>query len=174
MEQWKPIEGFEGLYEISNLGRVKSLPKRSGTCNRKESIRKLSYTKDGYIKIRLCGNGKDITTRVHRLVANAFIPNPENKNTVNHIDGDKTNNKVDNLEWVNRSEQLLHAYSLGLKKPVHTNRKLTISDVEEIRKTFKKNDRYYGASALAKKFGVTHKVILGVVNNETYKEVNFD
>lgn len=173
MEMWKDIEGFEGLYQVSNLGRVKSLSRKCGTCYKKESIRKLSNSKDGYLKIRLVGKGKDITTRVHRLVATAFIPNLNNKDTVNHIDGNKHNNAVSNLEWATRTEQLKHAYRLGLKKSntgeYNTQSKLTKKQVEEIKKTYKKGSRNFSSTKLAKLYNVSHKTILNIVNNKTYQ-----
>ena len=118
-EEWKDIEDFEGAYQISNLGRVKSLGGWRGTAKRKEKIRTIHSTHDGYAKVRLQHQGKDKTMRVHRLVAKAFIPNPKNMDTVNHIDGNKKNNKVSNLEWVDRTEQMIHAYKLGLKNKLY-------------------------------------------------------
>ena len=173
MEIWKDIEGFEGLYQVSNLGRVKSLSRKCGTCYKKESIRKLSQTKDGYLKIRLMGNGKDITTRIHRLVALAFIPNYSNKETVNHIDGNKHNNIVENLEWSTRQEQLKHAYNLGLKKSTtgeyNSQSKLSRDQVKEIRRIYKRNSRECSSTKLALKYNVSHKTILNIINNKTYQ-----
>lgn len=106
-EVWKPIKGYEGLYEVSNMGRVKSL--------RWPSPKILSPEKPGgYCRIQLYKNKKKIRMLVHRLVASAFIPNPYNKPEVNHIDGDKENNKVDNLEWVTGKENTNHAMKMGL------------------------------------------------------------
>lgn len=87
------IKGYEGLYQINNLGRIKSL------WYGKEKILKLGKDKDGYLKVNLCKNRKTKHFLVHRLVANAFIPNPNGYRCVNHKDEDKTNNRVDNLEW---------------------------------------------------------------------------
>lgn len=93
IEQWKPVDGYEGLYEVSNLGRVKSL----WFCN--EKILKSQKRKDGYLQVFLCRNGKIKNFLVHRLVATAFIQNPEGFKQVNHRDEDKTNNIVSNLEF---------------------------------------------------------------------------
>lgn len=96
-EVWKDIEGYEGLYQISNLGRVKSFHRDS------EIIMKQTL-QSGYLKISLLKENKYKTYSVHRLVAQAFIPNPGNKPQVNHIDEDKTNNRIDNLNWMTSKE----------------------------------------------------------------------
>ena len=102
MEEWRPVEGFEGIYEVSNLGRVRNI-KKGG---RLMTPQKVAH---GYIQIRLHKNGEKTQWLLHRLVAKAFIPNPENKEQVNHKDLDKSHNTVDNLEWVTRDENLQHA-----------------------------------------------------------------
>ena len=99
-EIWKDIKGYEGLYQVSNLGRVKRV-----ATNR---ILKQAKHHGGYMLVRLSKNGKPHTCTVHRLAAQAFIPNPENKPQVNHIDEDKTNNMIPNLEWVTAKENVNH------------------------------------------------------------------
>lgn len=106
VEEWRPICGYEGLYQVSNLGRVKSLKNNKGIY--REKILIIGKNKDGYLQINLCKEGKMKTFRVHRLVANAFIENPNEYTTVNHIDENKENNCVDNLEWMNLSQQQRH------------------------------------------------------------------
>lgn len=117
-EVWKDIEGYEGLYQVSTCGNIKSLPKvrrnGTGTYIQKERLLKPSNTSTGYKKVELCKDGKRKSFKVHRLVAIAFIPNPDNKPEVNHIDGNKINNNIDNLEWVTSSENSVHAYETGL------------------------------------------------------------
>jgi hypothetical protein len=107
-EIWKAIEGYEGKYQVSNLGRVRSVERKTTLCNqhgefqRKEHGRIKSQgmnRKDGYRNVKLYRDGKMRTLYVHRLVAQAFIPNPDNLPEVNHKDEDTTNNRVDNLEW---------------------------------------------------------------------------
>lgn len=110
MEEWKDIEGYEGIYQISNLGNVKSLKYH------KEKRIKSNKNRNGYLKIGLILNGKRKHISIHRLVAKAFIPNPNSLPEVNHIDGNKENNKVENLEWNNRKQNSLHAYKTGLRQ----------------------------------------------------------
>lgn len=120
-EIWKDVKEYEGLYQISNLGNVKSLDRYIINKNRDKQYFPGKYLSQGigdnYLKVTLSKNNKQRTFRIHILVARAFIPNPENKPEVNHIDGNKKNNKVNNLEWNTRSENELHAYKNGLAKP---------------------------------------------------------
>lgn len=113
MEIWKDIKGYEGLYQISNLGRVKSLP-RNGTIL-EERILKQSLTKRKYLTVILCKNNLIKNKQVHRLVAENFIPNIHNKPIINHINGIKTDNRVENLEWCTYSENNFHAIKTGLR-----------------------------------------------------------
>lgn len=119
VEIWKDIEGYEGLYQVSNLGRVKSLERYRKNHNKlqkiEEKIKKTRQDKQGYLLVDLYKNNKIKTVRVHRLVAKAFIENIDNKETVNHIDGNKHNNRIDNLEWCTFKEQNKHLYLNELK-----------------------------------------------------------
>ena len=100
-EIWKPIKDFEGYYEVSNIGRVRSLNyKRTG----KEKILKNIEDYKGYLEVVLTKNGKRKQFKVHRLVAEAFIPNPENKPCIDHINTIKSDNRVENLRWVTYKE----------------------------------------------------------------------
>lgn len=112
IEEWKPISGYEGLYEISSFGRVKSLNRYH---QRTEFIVKLQLSNKGYCRIALYKDAKGKKYQIHRLVANHFIQNPENKPEPNHKKGIKTDNMFKNLEWVTKSENLKHATSTGLK-----------------------------------------------------------
>ena len=110
LELWKPVAGFEGEYEVSSKGRVKSLDRTvlnslGRKYNIKGCIRKNVLHNTGYEVVRLGNN----TFRVHRLVACAFLQNPDNKPFVNHKDGDKRNNKLENLEWATEQENTDHA-----------------------------------------------------------------
>lgn len=96
-ERWKPIFGYDGMYEVSDLGRVRS--KKYGRCK----VMSAKKRRDGYFSVNLCKDGKQKTVKIHRLVAQAFIPNDNIFNTeVNHIDECKQNNRVSNIEWCDR------------------------------------------------------------------------
>lgn len=160
---WKPIIGFEGYYEVSNLGEVRSLPKlhfvKRGKIGHWRKGRECliigDVNKNGYrqIKIKLFPIKK--VEYVHRLVALHFIPNPQGKKQVNHKDGNKTNNNVLNLEWVTDQENKNHA----IKNYFYT--KLTLEQAQEIIKKFV--PRKYPVSRLAKEYGVSHSCIQGIV-----------
>lgn len=119
-EAWKDIPNYEGLYQISNLGRVRSLEKTifSGGVARRRKERILKSTnRRGYRQLTLSKGGDKEQKSVHRLVAESFIPNPDCKPEVNHIDGDKANNKMNNLEWCTRRENAVHSIRVLGHKP---------------------------------------------------------
>jgi len=116
---WKDIVGFEGYYQVNSLGNIKSLDRtirggRYGIRKVNSRILKQTSCKNGYVKVVLRRDGKDTTCLVHRLIANAFMPNPDNLPQVNHIDGNKKNNQVLNLEWSSAKYNMKHAYVNGL------------------------------------------------------------
>ena len=118
-EIFKDIEGYEGFYQVSNEGRVRSLERvvehsYSGIRTIKERILKPGKNRDGYLHVNLCKDGSLKMHRIHRLVAEAFTPNPENKKTINHVNGIKADNRLENIEWCTNSENQLHAYRTGL------------------------------------------------------------
>jgi hypothetical protein len=143
MEQeiWKDIKGYKGKYQVSSIGRVKSL-QRISTFNNSKGLKKeiiiKTWNDEGYIRVKLSNNSVEKTYRVHRLVANEFLENPFNKSQVNHKNGIKTDNSVENLEWVTNSENSIHAFKNNLRKsPLgsnHGNSKLNEQKVLEIRK----------------------------------------
>ena len=126
IEIWKDIKGYEGLYQVSNLGRIRSLDrivKSIYNSKRKMSGKILKPNVIGrYAIITLYDNdGKAKNRTIHRLVAQAFIPNPNNYPIVNHKDGNRLNNSVENLEWCTQSHNVKESYRLGIEKPNLTN-----------------------------------------------------
>lgn len=168
-KQWKVIKGFED-YKVSEYGEVFSL--------KGSKLLKPRYTKDGYVYYRLSKSGgiqKDF--RSHRLVAYAWLPNPNNLETVNHIDGVKTNNHYSNLEWMNRSNQLQHAYDLGLKKPMrglaHSVAKATKEQVIYIRDCYDNHEgSWYGFYAkLSRETGLSQTLVTRIAKRQTYFDI---
>lgn len=132
MEIWKDVEGYEGMYQVSNTGRIKSLERyfesAIGTQYHPEQIKKPSEKRhkgdsQGYLVTQLYKDNKAKNCYVHRLVAEAFLENPDNKETVNHINGNKHDNRVENLEWCSRKENNEHALKTGLNGTEHMRNK---------------------------------------------------
>lgn len=129
-EVWKDIKGYEGLYQVSSLGRIKSLKRKvkyqNSVRNVKEKIKKDFISANGYKRIELSQNGVNKKYNIHKLVAETFIPKNNNYYDryleVNHINGIKTDNRVENLEWCTRSENLLHAYKNKLARNTEKQR----------------------------------------------------
>ena len=160
-ETWRDIKGYEGLYQVSNYGRVKSLIKGI--------ILKPKVCKTGYLCVGLWKDGKQKWMLIHRLVTQTFIPNPVNKPQVNHIDGVKSNNVVYNLEWVTSSENNQHAVNTGLSKLVGEDNhqsKLTNDDVTKI----KKLKGVYSQRELARMFGVSKGAIHFIHHDVNWKK----
>jgi hypothetical protein len=142
IEIWKDVKGYEGYYQISDFGNIRSLDRYVNTTYGKR-IEKGKILKKpishGYCRIALQKNGFIRKIMIHRLVSLAFIENIENKEQVNHINGIKNDNRVENLEWVTQSENELHSYRILNKKSLqgqlHGNSKLTEKDVLEIRQS---------------------------------------
>ena len=128
--EWADILGYEGLYSVSTDGQVY-------TYKYKKVLKPRS--KKGYLNVSLSKNKKRKEFKIHRLVAMSFIPNPENKEQVNHIDGDKSNNKVTNLEWVTQSENITHSYSLGLHSTTKKPYKMTNDKISLLKSMLKEN-----------------------------------
>lgn len=145
-EKWKPVIGYEGLYEVSSRGRVRSLTRRvhGGRVGWSDRIvagqtMKPSRKINGYMQITFCDNGRNSTQTIHATVAAAFLGRRPNGMQVNHIDGDKLNNAASNLEYVTAKENVRHAFECGLstcKGEMHPNSKLTTDQVREIRRRY--------------------------------------
>lgn len=136
-EIWKDVIGYEGIYQVSDLGNVKALFRLDTAGHRlKEKIMKLHPHNHGYMTVRLTKDGISKNQYVHRLMCFAFLENKENKKTVNHKNGIKNDNNLDNLEWCTQSENMLHAINTGLSSSVgetHVDSKLSNIDVGNIK-----------------------------------------
>ena len=164
---WKDVEGFEGLYRVSNEGVLVSTP-RNGT---KGGVVKRYKMANGYEEYHLFKDAKLTHIYVHRLLAKYFIPNPENKPHVNHIDGNPMNNSLNNLEWVTHKENIRHAAKIGRMKSgeKHHNVKLTDREVLEIRDLYK--HKIYNQRELGEIYGVFQTNISFIVRNKSRKVV---
>jgi hypothetical protein len=164
---WKDIEGYEGLYKVSKFGRIFSFYD-----NR---ILNPKPRKSKYLIIGLYKDGVRITYRVHRLVAEAFIPNPLNKATVNHRDGNKSNNNVWNLEWATHKENTKHAWDNDLMS-AHGNIGiqngmciLTPIQVLEIREKWAYGN--YAQKQLCDEYGISRGGLYGIITRRTWKHI---
>lgn len=167
MDEARAITGFENLYEVDREGNVYSLIQGQG--RRKRKLKPFSV--GGYLKVNLYSmDGKHFKKYVHRLVAETFIPNPDNLGEVNHIDCNKSNNRVENLEWCSRNGNLQHSYMHGRKRQGETHgcHKLKLCQVEEIRK------RCLPQKAYAEKFNVSQSTISAIQRGRLWKEGGFN
>lgn len=184
LEIWKDIEGFEGFYQISNLKRVRSLGfltssniKHNSSIYRKGRVLKPILKNTGYYSFNLCKNGVRQMKDLHRIFAEAFLPNPENKPEINHINGIKTDNNLSNLEWVTRKENALHAYKTNLMPGIKTYygeenpvSKLNNAKVREIKRMLKMGIMQ---TQIAKTFAVNPSTIKAIKQNKTWKQVQY-
>lgn len=178
MQVWKDIKGFEGIYQISNNGEVKSLERKTfnnGTKTEniiKEKILKKPLDKDGYIIYCLFKNNKRFSLKAHRLVAIEFIDNPQNKPQVNHKNGIKTDNSVDNLEWVTAKENSVHATQLGLNYQLggelHHMSKLTAKQINEIFDFYL--NKNITQKEIARIYNVSQTQINRILNKKRWKD----
>lgn len=175
MEKLKPVVGYEGVFEVSDIGNVKSFPRvivrRDGKkyTVRKEKILTFQVDKDGYHRVELNHQGVPIKPYAHRLAAQAFHPNPLNKEQVNHINGIKNDNRIENLEWVTKQENREHAMAnglvpdqWGLKNPIN---KLTEEQVFSIRRL--KNNGMKPAE-ISRTIGIPHSNVRNVYYGYTW------
>lgn len=153
-EEYRPVGGYEGLYEISNYGNIRSL--------RTNRLMKKQIHSRGYYQVMLCKNGKAEHKRIGRMVAEAFIPNDDNLPTVNHKDTNKKNDRVDNLEWMSCGDNVRHAHKNGLVKA-----KLSMDIAEQLRMDYKMGLKGW---ALSKKYNICVATVYEILNNTIYKQ----
>lgn len=171
--KWYDIKGYEGFYKINKNGDVRSLDRITdcGKYKRKEKgIIIKQRIRNGYKAVSLNKNGKSKSFNIHRLIAINFIKNENNKPCINHIDGNKLNNEIYNLEWVTHKENNNHAIKLGLSEVVgskNKNSKLTEKDVIDMRKL----SRFFSQVELSKIFEVSTSNVQFIVNNKTWKHI---
>jgi hypothetical protein len=182
-EIWKNIIDFEDIYQVSNFGRIRSLDKIIySSDNRNRTLRgrilknKLDRTKK-YQHVYLSHKGIATIVSVHRTVAKHFIPNPENKPEVNHKDGNGLNNRIDNLEWNTRCENIQHSFDIGIRKPYIIPRDkchLTKLSTSKIRSLIKMYNSGFSYKEMAKEFKMSvsglEKIISKYKNNEQYMD----
>lgn len=177
IEEWRPVPGYEGVYEVSNMGRVRrsggaaKMGRGHGGGARVGRVLRLQRGLDGYYRVQLWKGGNYQNYLIHRLVAVAFLGPVPDGYEVNHKSGDKSQNQAVNLEYATRPENNLHAYRHGLrvnnlqfKGENHRNAKLTKKQVQEIREQYRPSSRFFGSVALGRKYGVDHTTILDIVN----------
>lgn len=167
-EIWKDIEGYVGYYQVSNLGRVKSL-KRININSRTVHSRILKPSIGwGYFHVVLSKDNVKESKRVHRLVGFAFIANPLNYDQINHKDGNKQNNHSENLEWCNSKQNINHALETGLR--IRSHSKLSWLDAQNIRALHANKKGSY--NQLARQFNVSKATIRNVVKKRTFRQTN--
>ncbi len=170
-EEWRSVVGFEGLYEVSNLGRVRNIRRRNGTSV--GLILRQNPNGIGYAALGLRRNGKSFAGRVHMLVAAAFMGPAPKGCEVNHCDGDKMNPRLDNLEYLTHLENVQHARRTGLYNPSRPgvrngSAKLTDDDVRAIRREAESGQSY---SRLAKKYHVGKSTVARVVTRTHWNHI---
>lgn len=172
VEIWKDIVGYEGLYQVSNMGRVKSL---NYNHTLEERILKNIKSNGYYYRVMLYKNKKGKSIRIHRLVGNAFIKNPDNKPCINHIDGNKSNNRVDNLEWCTYKENTEHAFITGMMVNRDTkgikNCKSKLNNVQVLEIREKYSTGKYTYQELADEYNVHKSTIELIINRKLWKHI---
>lgn len=163
MEIWKSIKNYEGQYQVSNFGNIKSL--LNNKHNKIEKIMKQYKTNCGYMQIMLCNNKEKHQFLVHRLVAQAFILNLKDKPQVNHINGIKTDNRVENLEWVTHQENIIHAYkvlnrkSSFIGKVLYGNKNHNSKKIIQYNNKGEEIERFKAISYACKKYNISNASI---------------
>lgn len=164
IEIWRDIDGYDGKYQVSNLGRVRSFWRGE------PRIMEPHNTGNGYLQAHLFHDGKRKHALIHRLVALAFIPNPESKPQINHINGIKTDNRVENLEWSTSFENQRHAVATGLRRQGEGSYRAKLTNEQAV--YIRENPHGLTGRELARQFGVTPATISDIQRGKKYRNAD--
>jgi len=175
-EIWKEVAGYEGLYEVSNLGRVRSTKRilidKIGRARRYRSkILSGGVSDKGYWAIMLCKDAAQKMTLIARLVAEAFIPNPDGKAEVNHKDGNKNDNSVSNLEWMTHQENSVHRHAVLRKNIGEKNYGAKMTNEIVIQMRSMREETGYAYRIIAEKFGLNQNTIYRAITKRHWKHI---
>ena len=171
-EVWLAVPGYEGFYEVSDHGRVRSFHNFGHELKREPKMMNPTKERYGYLQLTLCKNAVHEQIKVHQIVARAFMPQEQSGMQIDHINGDKTDNRLVNLEWVTPKENTIRSVATGLKPAGerHVMHKLTQAEVNKIRRLYKTGD--YSHRKLGKMFGISHCVAGKIIRNEMWRDRN--
>ena len=169
--EWRDVKGYDGLYQVSDDGQVRSMDRVcTGKRNRaiKGKVLKQTKTSTGYLKVELCKDGRKISTKVHRIVAMAFIENPDGKPNINHIDNNPLNNNVKNLEWCTQKENMIHARKIGAIKKKIMPRIATDEVIDSILEEHIPYDREHSIRAICRRKGISDATVYTAIQRRSY------
>lgn len=177
MEQWIDVKGYEGYYQISDLGRVRALERTIIDINKKPRNRSGRILRvhpggDRYLNVRLCKNGITKNYRVHRLVAIAFLPNPDNLPVVNHLDADILNNTPSNLEWCTTADNNWHTVAMGRRNDtIGSKHHFSIITEKQAEAILLLGRAGMSRKDIAEAFGISRGIVKNVQNGNTWKHI---
>lgn len=181
IEEWRDVVGYEGLYKVSNLGRIyqfeRTMVNNFGECVRKAKVKNLNPDKRGYVKVTLTNKeGVTISTTVHRVVCQAFLPNPTNLPMVNHKNGIKHDNRLENLEWCDDSHNSRHAIETGLTR-IRKGEEIYFAKYSNyqvwlIKKMY--HDDGLSITEITNMLGCNRRTIADMIKNRTWKHIDLN
>lgn len=178
IEEWKPVINFEDRYEVSSFGLIRSIPFLKNSRNNhgeysfmeKGGILKPSKTKDNYFFVSLCRDKYEKRVRVHRLVAEHFLLNPDNLPQINHIDGNKQNNHISNLEWCSAQHNVIHSYKLGLASNKEERHPSTVLTHEKVFRMAEMRYGGYSYKQISEELDLKYATVWSVINRRNWAE----